>query len=65
MSRIIVITVPPPPPSGFTSTMASVVDAPEFDVRVEGAEMTFAEQAATLRAAADQLDPPATNEAVS
>lgn len=57
MSRIIVITVPPPPPPGFTSTMGeNSVTGPEFDVSVVGAELSFAEQAATLRAAADELD---------
>lgn len=58
---IITIISHGPRREGLESTMAenSVQDSPQFDVRVEGQEMTFAEQASLLRAAADQLDPPA------
>lgn len=59
MSRIIIISNPPPQPHGFTSTMsANAVDGPEFDIQCQDQELSFAEQADLLRAAADQLDPP-------
>lgn len=57
---IITIISHGPRREGLESTMAenAVQDSPQFDVRVEGEELTFADQAALLRAAADQLDPP-------
>jgi hypothetical protein len=47
-------------PGELTSTMAenAIQDPPQFDVRCERDDLSFAEQADLLRAAADQLDPP-------
>lgn len=58
MSRIIIITVPPPPPNSLmSSTMGdNAVESPQFDVQCQDEELSFTEQAALLRAAADQLD---------
>lgn len=58
MSRIVVIgSQPPPPPPGFASTMAeNAVAVPQFDIQCQDEELSFTEQAALLRAAADQLD---------
>ncbi len=58
MSRIIIITVPPPPPNGrMSSTMGeNAVESPQFDIQCQDEELSFTEQAALLRAAADQLD---------
>lgn len=57
MSRIIIITVPPPPPPGFVSSMpAGSVEVPPFEVRCQDEELSYTEQAAVLREAADYLD---------
>lgn len=63
MSRIIIISQPPPPPNGLmASTMAdNAVSGPQFDIQCQDQELSFTEQAALLRAAADQLDDQQTN----
>ncbi len=60
MSVPVVIIIGGPRPRAaeeFTSTMAeNAVESPQFDIPCQDEELSFTEQAALLRAAADQLD---------